>query len=287
MKIVNEHIEQFLKPKSKEELKDAFKNISYDNYTYLVDEEIDVLIYGAHENYVLSNYTEIASDCFKNKIPPIIAAKKILEDYWKNKLNPELFKKITNKAIMELQFNDNDSNIVLYKFKGEKIPKQADIYYDEYNGEYNDRQCFDDENDFKWHLDTFKPIYKKRKINESVKNTFKPKSTKDIVSQLSLLPKRKLKDLLFRVSTSLNYETCMIKYLIDTGVDVNCRDEGLNTPLAYAVFYGNVAAVKMLLSLGAIVYNNNQEYKFSILSYISEKDKSDITKLLNKAVNKK
>ena len=67
-----------------------------------------------------------------------------------------------------------------------------------------------------------------------------------------------------------------ICWLVENGVDVNARDHLVNTPLCYAVESGNETAVRVLLELGATVFDTfraGEETSWNSLSlYFAAKD---------------
>ena len=151
------NLKNILSPKSKEEIENIFKNISFEDYVKLIEKEISnqELI---HYYKIIDDYKGLKHD-YKNKVSPSESARKAMELYFKDKWKPDGFLTLTNSGGIEIQINTTFDEVE-YRFTGDIIPKVAGIDYksygeDEYVDEDEIYPFFTDEYGNEWDLNKF------------------------------------------------------------------------------------------------------------------------------------
>jgi len=140
-KEVNEALDDILKPKSEEEVKDVMKNLSRDEWGNMVVDSIHQIM----EEYELEGFIdeEGTDEAFEKGITPPDYARQMIEKHYKEKWKPEGVMTISNTGGVELKFTRSNDGVE-YRYTGEIIPHGAVIDYDYGNQEVG-REDEDDE----------------------------------------------------------------------------------------------------------------------------------------------
>lgn len=160
---INESLGDILKPKSREEVMNALKDVTYDDYVDMVDKEIDAqrVVYG--DEIVFNKFREFVEEGFNNQTPPSEIANQIITTYYKNEWKPDGGMALSNTGGIEIKIVDSGDGVE-YRYTGEIIPKGAEIEFEhideeddpdmyEYTGGV--REYFEDENENRYYLDEF------------------------------------------------------------------------------------------------------------------------------------
>jgi len=170
-KPIKESIGDILKPKSREEIQKALEYTEEDEYTDMVDKEIDRQRVMFGDDTIFSKYRELVDAGFKEKTPPSEVASQIIQTFYQNDWKPDGAMALTNTGGIELKVVESGDGVE-YRFTGEIIPHGADIEYD-YRDEDNEqidwsemtdederelKAFFRDKNENKWYLEDFMRI---------------------------------------------------------------------------------------------------------------------------------
>lgn len=164
-KSIKESLGDILRPKSREEIQKALEYTEVDEYTDMVDKEIDRQRVMFGDDTIFSKYREFVDEGFKDKIPPAEVAQKIIQTYYQNDWNPDGVLALTNTGGIELKIVESGDGVE-YRFTGEIVPHGAEIEYDFREDEEEDvgltdederesKAFFQDENGNKWYLEDF------------------------------------------------------------------------------------------------------------------------------------
>jgi len=168
-KPIKESVGDILKPKSREEIQKALEYTEEDEYTDMVDKEIDRQRVMFGDDTIFSKYRELVDAGFKEKTPPSEVASQIIQSFYQNDWKPDGAMALTNTGGIELKVVDSGDGVE-YRFTGEIVPHGAEIEYD-YRDEDNEpidwsevdderelKAFFKDENENKWYLEDFMRI---------------------------------------------------------------------------------------------------------------------------------
>lgn len=170
---MKESISNILKPKSREEIQKALEYTEEDEYTDMVDKEIDRQRVMFGDDTIFSKYRELVDAGFKEKTPPSEVASQIIQSFYQNDWKPDGAMALTNTGGIELKVVDSGDGVE-YRFTGEIVPHGAEIEYD-YRDEDSEeidwsevgstdederesKAFFKDENENKWYLEDFMRI---------------------------------------------------------------------------------------------------------------------------------
>lgn len=170
---MKESISNILKPKSREEIQKALEYTEEDEYTDMVDKEIDRQRVMFGDDTIFSKYRELVNAGFKEKTPPSEVASQIIQTFYQNDWKPDGAMALTNTGGIELKVVESGDGVE-YRFTGEIVPHGAEIEYDyrDDDGEETDwsevgstdederesKAFFKDENENKWYLEDFMRI---------------------------------------------------------------------------------------------------------------------------------
>jgi len=115
-------------------------------------------------------------------------------------------------------------------------------------------------------------------VKESL-NILKPKSKEDIISYLNKLTKEEKDKKLIEASYNGNIE--IVKLLIETGADINAKNNYGSTSLMYASKIGHKKIVLLLIEAGADI-NAKNNYGYTVLMFATANNYKDIVALLKK-----
>lgn len=132
--------------------------------------------------------------------------------------------------------------------------------------------------------DIYKDFLSSKSIESIYENLFKPKSTSDIINDLTKLSKNEL-NIKIRKSSYLG-DIDIIKYLLEAGADINTTETNM-TPLMYAAAQGHYDTVKFLLDNGADPYICLGDKCLNAIDYANFNMYPNIAQLINKYIKNK
>ncbi|CAM9747839.1 unnamed protein product [Heterosigma akashiwo] len=86
------------------------------------------------------------------------------------------------------------------------------------------------------------------------------------------------------INACRNNHTKVVKYLLDKGANVNCKDSNQQTPLNHAAYYSRVETVELLMDHGANRYHRNK-WNHMIGEVFDPKVKEAMQKKVKAALN--
>ena len=147
---VKESLGDVLKPKSENEVKNAMKNLSRDEWGEMVLKEIDRI----GDEYGLDFYIEFRGDqAYADGVMPHTYAKQEVEKHFED-WKPQGGMTLTNTGGIELKINDSGDGVE-YRYSGETIPRGAEIQYGYVYDEDQEDSFFEDNHGNKYELSNF------------------------------------------------------------------------------------------------------------------------------------